>query len=259
MNHLSTTKLTVALFLLFCFALFNTAAAQDKPLLSETIRKAIDTKGIEAAKKQFAAMDQSQRDKYNIDMQGISELTNTYVQASNMEAAGAVSEISAPFLQDMISKSLNQYSPGLSEKIAEQQRTEKEQQAKEQKEQERSQQENIVKYEGEPRKDLERFTGLYGDPEGSDPNHKLWVTVSCDGYLVSGAMWGDVAPWWMKSTGDKVFTYQDSFSKLKMEFETDGSGKAVKMKHDLEYLKSPLERVGPLPDDFEPCMERPKR
>jgi hypothetical protein len=63
----------------------------------------------------------------------------------------------------------------------------------------------------------------------------------------------------MKSAGDNVFTYQDSFNKLRMEFETNGGGKAVSMKHDLEYLKSPLKRLGPLPDDFEPCMERPKR
>jgi hypothetical protein len=259
MNHLSPTKLTAAVFLLFCIALFSTASAQEKPLLSEAIHKAIDTKGIEAAKKQFAKMDQSQRDGYNIDMQGVSALTNEYMQAGNMEAAGAVSEISAPFIQDMISKSMDKYSPGFSEKIKEQQRAEKEKQAKEQEEEESQQQDNVVQYEGEPRNDLERFTGLYGDPAESDPNHKLWVTVSCDGYLVSGAMWGDVSPWWMKSAGDKVFTYRDSFSKLKIEFETDAKGKAVRMKHDLEYLKSPLERMGPLSDNFDPCLERPKR
>ncbi len=102
MNFSSTTKLTATLFLLFCIALFNSALAQDKPLLSEAIRKAIDTKGIEAAKKQFVELDQSQRDSYDIDMQGISELTSAYVQSGNMEAASAVSEIASPFLQNMI-------------------------------------------------------------------------------------------------------------------------------------------------------------
>jgi predicted flap endonuclease-1-like 5' DNA nuclease len=258
MNRLSTTKWTAVLFILICALLFNTATAQDKPLLSEAIRKAIDGKGIEVAKKQFSEMNQSQREKYNIDMQGISKLTNAYVQAGNMEAAGAVSEISAPFLQDMITKSMNQYSPEMSEKMKEQQQAEKEQKAKAREEKrEHQEQEQIVNFQGQPRDDLKRFTGLYGDP--SDPNRNLWVTVSCDGYLVSGAMWGDVAPWWMKSVGDNVFTYQDSFSKLKMEFETDANGKAVSMKHDLEHLKSPLKRLGPLPDDFDPCMERPKR
>ena len=258
MKHLFSKQLAVTMFLFFCIASFNTALAQDKPLLSEAIRKAIDSKGIEAAKKQFAEMDQSQREKYNIDMQGISELTNAYVQAGNMEAAGAISEISAPFLQDMITKTMNQYSPELSEKMKEQQQAEKKRKAKEHEEEmEHREQERIVNFQGQPRDDLKRFTGLYGDP--GDPNRKLWVTVSCDGYLVSGAMWGDIAPWWMKSVGDNVFTYQDSFSKLKMEFETDANGMAVSMKHDLEHLKSPLKRLGPLPDDFDPCMERPKR
>ena len=258
MKHLFSKQLAVTMFLFFCIASFNTALAQDKPLLSEAIRKAIDSKGIEAAKKQFAEMDQSQREKYNIDMQGISELTNAYVQAGNMEAAGAISEISAPFLKDMITKTMNQYSPELSEKMKEQQQAEKEQKAKEREEErEHQEQEQIVNFQGQPRDDLKRFTGLYGDP--SDPNRKLWVTISCDGYLVSGAMWGDVAPWWMKSVGDNVFAYQDSFNKLRMEFETDGNGKAVRMKHDLKYLKSPLKRLGPLPDNFDPCMERPKR
>jgi len=28
---------------------------------------------------------------------------------------------------------------------------------------------------------------------------------------------------------------------------------------DFEHMKSPLERVGPLSDDWDRCMERPKR
>lgn len=109
------------------------------------------------------------------------------------------------------------------------------------------------------RDDLERFTGLYGDPEEKNEYRKLWVMVSCDGYLVSGALWGDVAPWWMTSEADNIFTYADSFFQLRFEFETDENGNAVKMIHDLEWMKSPLERAGPLPDDWDPCIERPKR
>jgi hypothetical protein len=111
----------------------------------------------------------------------------------------------------------------------------------------------------EARNDLERFTGLYGDPEEKNENRRLWVMVSCDGYLVSGALWGDVAPWWMKSEADNIFTYADSFFKLRMEFKTDEDGKAIRMIHDLSFLKTPLERLGPIPEDWEPCLERPKR
>jgi len=107
--------------------------------------------------------------------------------------------------------------------------------------------------------DLETLTGLYGDPEETNENRKLWVMVSCDGQLVSGALWGGAAAWWMKSEGDNVFTYADSFFKLSMEFETDKDGKAIRMIHDLSAIKTPLEWLGPIPADWDPCVERPKR
>ena len=106
---------------------------------------------------------------------------------------------------------------------------------------------------------FEQLTGLYGDPEESNENRKLWVMVSCDGQLVSGALWGGATAWWMKSEGDNVFTYEDSFFKLRMEFETDEDGKAIRMIHDLSAIKTPLERLGPIPEDWGPCLERPKR
>ena len=108
-------------------------------------------------------------------------------------------------------------------------------------------------------KDLGRYTGLYGDPEESNEYRKLWVMVSCDGQLVSGTLWGGAAGWWMKSEGDNVFTYADSFSNVRMEFETDKDGKAIRMNHDLSSIKTPLKRLGPIPDDWDPCFEQPKR
>lgn len=260
MSFVSILKLTTTLSLSLFMALLDISQAQEKLLLSEAIRKAIDTKGIDAAKQQFGELDQTEKDEYHTDMQGISELVSAYMKEGNMEAASAVSEIAAPFLQDMVSKSLDQYAPEWSESMEEERKLEKERQAKKQEEgRQRQQQETNVDFQGEPRNDLERFTGLYGDPEESNPNRNLWVTVSCDGYLVSGAMWGDAAPWWMKSESDRVFTYQDSFNKLRMEFETDANGKAVRMIHDLEFMKSPVERIGPLPEEWDPCLERPKR
>ncbi len=109
------------------------------------------------------------------------------------------------------------------------------------------------------RDDLMRFTGLYADPNEENELRKLWVMVSCDGYLVAGALWGDVAPWWMTSESENVFTYEDSFIQLRLEFETDENGKTVRMHHDLQGMKSPLVWSGPLPEDWDPCLERPKR
>jgi hypothetical protein len=149
----------------------------------------------------------------------------------------------------------------MNEQIHKEQRKAKAEDKKEvkRKQQKQKRREQIIKFQGQPREDLKRFTGLYGDPSGENQNRKLFVTVSCDGYLVSGAMWGDVAPWWMRSEDDKVFSYSDTFNKIRMEFETDAGGNTLRMRHTLEHMKNPLKRLGPLPDDWEPCMERPKR
>jgi len=233
--------------------------AQDKPLLSEAIREVIDTQGIEAAKKHFAEQYDSHPDAYEIDMKGIAELTNSYVNAGNHEAAGVIMEITLPYMQAMYTNQMSGQSNEMAQQLEEMERAEKEKQKKISEEEQLSQDNSKAFDQGEARNDLERFTGLYGDPEEKNEHRKLWVMVSCDGYLVSGALWGDVAPWWMKTEGDKAFNYADSFVKLKMEFETDANGKAVRMVHDLSYMKTPLERLGPVPDDWEPCLEPPER
>lgn len=247
--------LFTAMCFLICISHFNLSVAQDKPLLSEAIRKMIDANGVEAAKKQFAEQYEKEKDRYNIDMEGIEALSNRYIQAGNYEAAGAVMEIVTPFMMAMAYRQSND----MIQQLKERQEEEEAKRAKEVEENERTQEAEVVFDQGEARDDLERFTGLYGDPEESNENRRLWVMVSCDGYLVVGALWGDVAPWWMKSASDKAFSYSDTFTNVEMEFETDGSGKALRMIHNLSFLKTPLERLGPAPEDWGSCLERPKR
>lgn len=255
MKNFSFINLVLLISLFLSFAFVKSTFAQDKPNLSEAIQTSIDTKGVEATTKRFTEMNKSQREHYNIDMEGISDLTNNYLEEGNLEALTAISEIASLFMQDMIAQSMDEYAPRMAEEMAEQQEAESEQRAKEREEdimQERH--ERIVEHQGQPRSDLERFTGLYGDPENTDSSRKLWVTVSCDGYLVSGAMWGDVSPWWLTSDSENVFTYEDSFNNLRMEFVNEGH--ALKMIHDLDFLKSPLIKTGPLPENWESCLER---
>ena len=252
-------KFIVPWILLGCL-MFDSAIAQDKPLLSESIRKEIDTQGIEIAIKYFSEQFQSQKDLYNIDMQGISAIGNAYAQAGDTESANAVLEIAAPYMQFLFTSGSNGAPFNMFDGLAEQEseeKSEREKQAK--KSYEDQQQQNIISYQGQPRNDLERFVGLYGDPAESDKNRNLWVMVSCDGYLVSGATWGDASPWWMRSADDMIFTYSDSWNNIRMQFETDANGKALRMIHDLDYMRNPLERLGPVPDEFGPCVERPKR
>ena len=247
---------------IFCLVIFITLlipvylTAQEKPLLSEAIKKEIDANGIEAAKKHFAEEYKSNKNGYKVDMKGISSLATEYSKAKNYTAAKAVMEIASPYMQHMMASYMSKDTQQMMKE--EKQKKEKEKQDKKL-EQQKSEKNKIIEFEGEPRTDLERFTGLYGDPSAKDKTRRFWVAVSCDGYLVIGAMWGDVAPWWMKSESDNVFTYSDSFNNLRMEFATDKSGKATKMIHDLKSMKTPLERVGPLPDNMKDCIERPKR
>jgi hypothetical protein len=110
---------------------------------------------------------------------------------------------------------------------------------------------------GPARKDLERFHGVYGDPEQPDSLRKLFVTQSCGGYLVAGAMWGDAQNWWMKSVSDNTFEMSSDFMSLRLEFKLGPDGKARAMAHDLEGMASPLERSGELPEGWEECLEQP--
>jgi hypothetical protein len=227
--------------------------------LSEAIQNEIDTKGVEAAKKYFAEQYASKKNSYNVDMNGISTLSGQYANDGKIEYAGAVMEIAMPFMQDDMNEKMNNSPNESARKLAEMQQTEIEKQEMNNSKEKPSKDNETLNYQGEPRKDLDRFTGLYGDPKETDKNRKLWVLVSCDNYLVIGALWGDASSWWMRSESDKVFTYSDSFTSLKIEFLTDASVKAVKMNHDLSYLKTPLERLEPIPNDWEPCLERSKQ
>ena len=241
-----------------CVFLINNASAQDKPLLSEAIKEAIDERGIQDAKQYFLDMDQSERAQYNIDTEGISDLTTFYLEEGNMDALMAVSEISAPFMQDMVTQAMKEYAPEMEkmEQMAEQRQAEREQQAREREEERnRERQQSIVERQGEPRDDLERFTGLYADPQSNSTTRQLWVQVSCDGYLVSGAMWGDASPWWLRSESENEFSYSSSFSNIRMEFRTSTDG-TLEMVHDLEFMESPLKRVDSLPEDWNSCLER---
>jgi len=256
MKRLVTAMLHTA-GVLCCLAMCTVpdAIAGDKPLLSEEIRQVIDTRGTEAARKRFAEIYPSRKDEYTIDMQDFAQLSSEYVQAGNMEAAGVLMEMVTPLMQDIMATSMNAQSGALAQQMAAAQRAEEARQVTNREAEQRLQEEVTDRQRGRSRDDLGRFTGLYGDPAEGNETRRIWVMVSCDGHLVSGALWGDASPWWMRSAADRVFTYSDSFTSFSMEFETGADGKASRMIHELEFMKSPLERLGPIPDDWGSCLK----
>lgn len=115
---------------------------------------------------------------------------------------------------------------------------------------------------GEPRDDIDRFTGLYR-AEG-EAEHRKWFVADAaapygenelpPGYLMIGAMWGDVAPWYMTSAGDTTFirpAYNEWNPDIVVEFVTGPDEQATA--YDITYGDEPtrrLDRVEDLPDDF---------
>lgn len=116
---------------------------------------------------------------------------------------------------------------------------------------------------GQPRDDIERFIGLYGSDD--QPNRDFFVSEARNsrgegpeippGYLMIGAMWGDVAPWYMKSVGDRRFEQQwtnPGAEALVVEFDTDAEGNAVALRFLSGFLaeRGELQRRGDLPEGW---------
>jgi hypothetical protein len=234
--------------------------AEGKPSLSAEIGAVIEAEGIDAAKKRFADIYPASKDDYEVDIQGMMAVAQGYMQAGNMEAGMAVMEMMSTVSQDMASAAMNTHYPQMAEmqqQAMEAERAAEEQAAREGEKEQGMQQRADAQARGAARDDLDRFKGMYGDPGDRDRLRTLFVTVSCDGYLVTGPMWADVGPWWMRSAADTVFTYADSFTNFSMEFT--GEGESTTLRHDLEGAHNPMRRLGPLPDDWSECMERPRR
>ena len=238
----------------------GSALAQSKPPLSAEIGAVIEAEGIDAARQRFAEIYPARKDEYEIDMQGMMAVAQRSVQDGNMEVGMAVMEMLSVVSQDMASEAMGAYNPQMAEmqqRALEQEVAEREQVSRDREEAQRVQQRAEAQSRGRSRDDLDRFAGIYGDPADRDRLRTLFVTVSCDGYLVTGPMWADVGPWWMRSAADSVFTYADDWTNLSMEFT--GSGENMKLTHDVEGADSPAERLGPLPADWPQCQERPLR
>jgi hypothetical protein len=256
-----------SLFWLTCMASSLSAPllAADKPVLSETIQAVIESEGVAAAKSRFAELYPAHKDQYNVDTEGLTELGTGYMNAGDMEKGMAVFEMvsaAALGMASSMSPQAAQSAPQMADFMQQQEaaRAEYEKQQETVVEQDQQAKNKTVEQQrGKSRDDLERFTGIYAVPGSKDSNRTIWVMVSCDGYLVAGASWGGASQWWMRSAADRVFTYQDSFQSLSMEFSANGDGYAKGLSHDLDVISSPLERQGPVPDDWGACLERPQR
>lgn len=120
-------------------------------------------------------------------------------------------------------------------------------------------------YLGEPRENLERYFGLYGDPgrgqffvtEAKRPEYAERAPEIPPGYLAIGAMWGDVAPMHMKSISEMKFEQVDlsDFAPDEpnvAEFELGSDGDAAALTFTSGGLSEfgRRARVGDLPEEW---------
>ncbi len=262
MRILSMNRSNPLLFFIFLIILssVNCLYAQDsqKPLLSKAIEENIEQRGADNALSYFSGMNKEQRQQFEQDFEELTELTMNYVQNGEMEAVTAISEITSIFMQDKIEDSMAQFSDEMGEledELPGQAQNQKKRQNERGVKAEEDGQKSTL---GEHRDDLEQFTGIYAVPGSDNDVRKLWVRVSCDGHLVSGAMWGDAAPWWLRSESESVFSYSDSFNSFRMEFMPEADTGMLEIRHTLSFMESPLQFSEPLPESMRSCLDRSK-
>jgi hypothetical protein len=236
--------------------------AQDLPLLADELAEAASAAGAQGLRKRFGEIWPAHKDDYDLDMQPVMTLMVEAMQAGDAELVDALGEVNEVLAQDSIERAMASMPQELREQLEVAER-----------EQEQSVHDRMGVVDagsqaapespdpqrGAPRKDLARFEGLYGDPVEPDSPRKLFVTRSCDGFLVVGAMWGDVSPWWMRSEDELHFSYVDSYTSIDLTFHVGEGGVIDSLAHDIAGLVQPLERQAPLPEMFEPCMKPPLR
>ena len=230
-------------------------AGQTQIPLSDQLQAIIDAEGADAAGNWFDANWPVIKDQYSVDAQAMMALMSGYLTAGDHVAAQTVGQVTATVMQDTMAEAMQTHSPEMMDELNAQREAGAREQAAVDFSEGNNQTTKGINNRGEKREDLGRFSGLYGAPDG----RQLFVTQSCDGYLVAGAMWGDVSPWWMHSVADSEFDYSDSFISLGITFTVNNNGQADQLTHNLEGLSSPLSRIGDLPSEFPACTERPYR
>ncbi len=258
LNHHLTIggALTLVLLLVLISAGSGPALAAGEPAIAPEIQRLIDEEGIEAAKARYQELSQSASLDILVESLALQELYVTYFQAGKEDAADAVSAMISDLGMKLMSAIMP---PGMAEQMQAQQQVEqrtKEQRKEKQQAEQRLREEKLARQRGESRNDLSRFSGFYGEPGASDLVRTILVKESCDGYLVAGPMWADISLWWMYSVSELEFTYSWRETNFRMEFEADGAGKVVRMRHNIDGVKSPLEWKQALTKDWSKCARR---
>lgn len=202
-----------------------------RPTLSGEIRRALADGGAEAAERRFAEMYPTAQAGYELDVHNLVALSTERMQAGDMAGAQAVMKMWTAILQDQQAAKAGGAAPPAT-----------------------------VEPAGTPppgtvdagprRTDLARFHGLYGDQPPSP--RSLFVRETCDGHLQVGSLFGDVAPWTMRSESELAFVQAfvpptQAMPPVRVEFVTAPDGTIEAVRHALTGERQRVPRAGPLP------------
>jgi len=221
------------------------------PLLSDVIKQTLEKDGPEAARQRFKEI-LGDRDNYRIDMEGLSSLGADYLQLGNTARGQLVMEMVMTLVEEQTA-ALRAGLPPPPPPPAAPTATPPPPPT--------GQGPNPPPPElGPTRADLQRFLGVYGDPatQGGSMERNVFVRIGCSGgHLEFGALWGDVAPWILKSVGDaefvQAFGTEGVEFPVRVTFEPGGDGRPVALRHTLlsrtgDWTRVP--RLGDLPAEL---------
>jgi hypothetical protein len=229
--------------------MISPASAQQKPSLAAEIRSVLQSDGVEAAQRRFDVLYPEHKGEYDLDPEGFAEMGTEAMQRGDMETGQAIMQMVQRISQDMLAEEMGNRPPGTmrggvriptAQDAAEAERRREEERAAEQQQAEDERAAVVRERLGEPRDDLQRFAGIYGDPD-AEPARDLFVAVRCDGYLIVGATWGDAQDWHLRSLSDLEFEAEAFGGEaIRFRFTLGGDGRPSSMTHSLDFLETPL-------------------
>ncbi|MEQ8802389.1 hypothetical protein [Haliea sp.] len=248
--HIHTTITPRAMGLALIGLLLCASLACAKPLLSAEVARLLESHGVDAARERFAELWTNSAADYEADVEGLADLGTRYLEAGNIEAGMAVMEMVSIVSLAGLETALESQA----EMVAEMEAAAAELAADAGAEAAPGDEgpAPAASDRGPARTDLARLTGIYASAEA--PNRELFVTRTCDGFLVAGPLWADTAPWDLRSQGGETFSFRQGELQFQLEFATGNDGAARELSHTIRGLASPMQRRRPLPDDWRRCQ-----
>ncbi len=222
------------------------------PPLSTEVARLIDSQGVDAARERFAELWANAADTYEPDLDALADLGSRYLQEGNIEAGMAVMEMVSIISLAELDAALQSQAALVAEMEAAAAEIAAATAAPASARDGSESQQPAATDRGPARTDLEHLAGIYASD--AEPDRQLFVTRSCDGFLVAGPLWADVAPWELSSEGKEVFTFEQGELYFQLEFTGGGEAAPRGLRHNIRGLASPLQHRGPLPRDWPPCQ-----